>query len=113
MRDESRCDYEPSALAEFFFRPSQTELTAPYVERYFHELPRMPNSRTEAMAERLAQTLFPRFEVTAETLRLAEECLADETVPQPRQAPDLRLHRRSRAGSALTRGLRLVAANAT
>jgi aminopeptidase N len=83
MRDESLSNYEPSALAEFYFRPSQTELTEPYVERYFHELPRMPNSRTDAMAERLAQTLFPRFEVTAETLRLAEECLAD----RPRRSP--------------------------
>jgi aminopeptidase N len=87
MHDETLSNYELFALAEFFFRPAQRELTAPYVERYFRELPQMPQSRTGMMAERLAATLFPSAAVSAETLRLAEDCLADESLPQPVRRP--------------------------
>jgi aminopeptidase N len=87
IRDESLSNYELFALADFFFRPRQAELTAPYVSRYFAELPQMPQSRTGMMVERLTHALFPRFAVSAETLRLAEERLADPGLSQQVRRP--------------------------
>jgi aminopeptidase N len=79
MHDETLSNYELLALAEFFFRPSQIELTAPYVERYFAELPQASKRWSGMMAERLAAALFPRSAVSAKTLQLAERCLADDS----------------------------------
>jgi aminopeptidase N len=80
MNDEALSNYELFALADFFFRPSQTELVEPFVPRYFEEIASMPKSRTGMMAERFAESLFPKHSATRQTVDLAEQLIADESV---------------------------------
>jgi aminopeptidase N len=74
--DDTLSNYELFALAENFFRFGQEELTASYVVRYFDDLASMVETRTGAMAERLAELLFPRNYVSRQTLELAQARLA-------------------------------------
>jgi aminopeptidase N len=87
MTDETLSNYELFALADFFFRPTQSELVAPFVPRYFAELATMPQSRTGYMAERFADSLFPRCAVSQETVDLAERLIADEDVSNQIRRP--------------------------
>jgi aminopeptidase N len=80
MNDEALSNYELFALADFFFRPSQAELVEPFVPRYFAELASMPQGRTGMMAERFADSLFPKHAVARPTVDLAEAMVADERV---------------------------------
>jgi aminopeptidase N len=66
-----------TATADGFWQPDQRELTAGYVPRYFAELP-ATGDRGGAIANVLGGRLFPRYETTPETVRLAERCLAGE-----------------------------------
>jgi aminopeptidase N len=80
MNDESLSNYELFALADFFFRPSQAALVEPFVPRYFAEIASMPKSRTGMMAARFADSLFPKHSATQQTVDLAEQLTADESV---------------------------------
>ncbi len=73
---DSLGNYELFALAEYFFRPAQGELTEPYVARFFHDVPATARIRTGWLVERLAELAFPRFAVSTTTVELAEQCLA-------------------------------------
>ncbi|GIF72216.1 aminopeptidase N [Asanoa siamensis] len=85
------------------FQPEQIELTAPYVARYFREMPGAARRRNPYAAERLADLAFPRYHVSAETRDLAAAMLAsDDLTPGLRRIvidndDDLRLALAARA----------------
>jgi aminopeptidase N len=64
------------AAADGFFQPEQGELTAPYVERYFDDLPAVGRRRTPWLADRVAALAFPRYAVAPRTRELAAALLA-------------------------------------
>jgi aminopeptidase N len=79
--DEKLSNYELYALGSFFFRPTQGDLTAPYVERFFVDIPATTQFRSGWMVEQLAGLLFPRYSLSDTTLDLAAACAADERLP--------------------------------
>ena len=79
--DAALSNYELYSLARFFFLPSQVELTAPYVERYFTDTPATARFRTGWMVERVAALAYPRYAVSADTVRLAERVVHDPELP--------------------------------
>ncbi|HEY2043193.1 MAG TPA: aminopeptidase N [Jatrophihabitans sp.] len=70
--------YELYATAEGFFMPSQTELTARYVPRFFEELPATASHRQGWALSRVVLLGYPTSHASAQTLRLAEAALADD-----------------------------------
>ncbi|MEV0157504.1 aminopeptidase N [Micromonospora sp. NPDC050686] len=64
------------AAAEGFWQPEQAELTGPYVERYFAEMPGAARLRTAWVAERVAALAFPRYAVAQPTREAAAALLA-------------------------------------
>ncbi|MFB9235894.1 aminopeptidase N [Plantactinospora siamensis] len=64
------------ATASGFWQPEQVELTEPYVERYFSQLPAMTSIRTPWVAEEIAWGAFPRYAVAPRTRELAAALLA-------------------------------------
>ena len=78
--DPDLSNYELYALVEAFFRRDQVELTAPYVERYFTDIPGTAKIRTGWMVERTAELGFPKYAVEASTVARAEACLDDESL---------------------------------
>jgi len=64
------------AAAEGFWQPEQLELTAPYVARYFTDMPQTLRVRTGMSAERIVRTAFPVLAVEPRTRELAAELLA-------------------------------------
>ncbi len=69
-------NYELYALAEGFFRPDQVDVTAPYVQRYFTEIPDTASIRSGWVVERMTLLAYPRFAADAATVTLADRCLA-------------------------------------
>ncbi|SCL38661.1 Membrane alanyl aminopeptidase Metallo peptidase. MEROPS family M01 [Micromonospora rhizosphaerae] len=70
------------ATAEGFWQPEQAELTAPYVERYFADMPAAARLRTPWTADRVATLAFPRYAVAQRTRELAAALLArDDLTP--------------------------------
>ncbi len=78
--DTDLSNYELYALAEYFFRPGQTELTAAYVARYFADIPKSAQIRTGWMVEQVASRSYPRLAVSAGTVELAGRCLAADSL---------------------------------
>jgi aminopeptidase N len=66
-----------------FTHPLQDELLVPYVRRYFDQAAEIWQLRTPETAAELINKLFPRWgsAIDQETLRLADEFLADPTQP--------------------------------
>jgi aminopeptidase N len=86
LDDDALTNYELFALAQGFFATGQDELTAPYRQRYFDELPVLSERRSGMVADRLAELLFPRNAVTEQTLGWAREVLAaSDLSPQVRR----------------------------
>jgi aminopeptidase N len=75
--------YELYATAEGFFAPEQSELTHPYVSRYFTEIPLTSALRQGWALGRVALLAFPGPAATEETLALAEESLARVDLATP------------------------------
>ncbi|SCE96383.1 Membrane alanyl aminopeptidase Metallo peptidase. MEROPS family M01 [Micromonospora purpureochromogenes] len=70
------------ATAEGFWQPEQVELTAPYVERYFADMPAAARLRTAWTADRVTTLAFPRYAVAQPTRELAAALLArDDLTP--------------------------------
>jgi aminopeptidase N len=70
------------AAAEGFWHPEQLQLTIPYVERYFAEMPRMMRVRhTGQVAERIASAAYPVLAVAPRTRQLAADLLATPGLP--------------------------------
>jgi aminopeptidase N len=64
------------AAAEGFWHPEQLQLTHPYVERYFAEMPGMLRIRTGMSSERIATVAYPVLAIEPRTRELAAELLA-------------------------------------
>jgi aminopeptidase N len=71
------------ALAEGFWQPEQAELTAPYVQRFFAEIPVTAKLRGDLVLDVLIRFLYPRYAASPETLRLAEELMSREDIGLP------------------------------
>ncbi|MEO6886835.1 MAG: ERAP1-like C-terminal domain-containing protein, partial [Jatrophihabitantaceae bacterium] len=76
MTDPDRSNYELYALAEGFWHPAQTELTAPYAERYFAEIARTATLRSGMVVSRVAMLAYPWTAVTPATVSATEALLA-------------------------------------
>ena len=74
--DESLSNYALYANAEGFWWPEQAEITAPYVERYFEELPATERFRSGWVVAQSAALAFPVTAVDDATLRLANRASA-------------------------------------
>jgi len=70
-------NYELEAVGLGFWRGGQEELTAPYVERYFADLPDTVAVRSGWVLADAAEHFFPRTSMTADTLARAEALIAD------------------------------------
>jgi aminopeptidase N len=70
-------NYELEAVGLGFWRGGQEELTAPYVERYFAELPDTVQARSGWVLADAAEHFFPRTSMTADTLARCEALIAD------------------------------------
>ena len=80
-------NYELEAVGRGFWRGGQQELTAPYVERYFADLPDTVKVRSGWVLAEAAEDFFPRTSLTRETLARAEALISDADL-------DLSLRRR-------------------
>jgi len=69
------------ASARGMFQPEQVELTAPYVARYFAEMPEAARRLTPFIAEQVADQAFPRYAVEERTRELAAAMLARDDIP--------------------------------
>ncbi|WP_018351287.1 aminopeptidase N [Longispora albida] len=87
MTDGQLSNYAVWNLARGFWQPEQRELTRPYVERYFTELPATGKLRSFQVTETLAVYLYPRYELDRETLRHTATLLSrDDIEPSVRRA---------------------------
>jgi aminopeptidase N len=85
--DASLSNHALYSLCEYFFRPGQLDLTAPYVERYFTDIAATAKLRAGGVVDQSAKLAFPRFAVTEETLQLAERSASgDDMTPGVRRA---------------------------
>jgi aminopeptidase N len=83
MGDTTLSNHHIFALGEGFWQPEQSELTQPYVERFFAETPAAGALRGDQVLEMLIRFLYPRYAVSVRTLQLAEQLLGREDVPLP------------------------------
>jgi len=70
-------NYELEAVGLGFWRGGQEELTDPYVERYFTDLPATVNVRSGWVLADAAEHFFPRTSLTRGTLARCEALIAD------------------------------------
>jgi aminopeptidase N len=70
-------NYELEAVGLGFWRAGQEELTDPYVERYFADVPDTVRVRSGWVLADAAEHFFPRSSLTRETLARAEALIAD------------------------------------
>ncbi|WP_432955148.1 aminopeptidase N [Micromonospora haikouensis] len=68
------------AAAQGFWQPEQAELTGPYVERYFADMPAAARRRTPWVADQVAADAYPRYAVAQPTRELAAALLARDDV---------------------------------
>ncbi|WP_213862221.1 ERAP1-like C-terminal domain-containing protein, partial [Streptomyces aurantiacus] len=80
-------NYLFAATARGFWQPEQTDLVREYVPRYFDEAVTLAARRGPAIAEAAGRLAFPAYAITAHTLHLGEQCLA-----QADPTPALRRH---------------------
>ncbi|GAB3923546.1 aminopeptidase N [Kribbella albertanoniae] len=80
MTDADLSNYELDAACEGFWHPAQRELTAPYVERYFAEIPGAEKLRSGWVAASSASRSFPRFEIEEEIVARSADLVADDSV---------------------------------
>jgi len=81
--DADLSNYGLWALAEGFWQPEQTELTEPYVDRFFAEMPVAAKLRGDLALDVLVRFLYPRYAATPATLDLADALLARPDVELP------------------------------
>jgi aminopeptidase N len=70
-------NYELEAVGVGFWRAGQEELTEPYVERFFADLPETVRVRSGWVLADAAEHFFPRTSMTRQTLARCEALIAD------------------------------------
>jgi aminopeptidase N len=90
INDTSLSSYGLWALAEGFWQPEQTALTAPFEERFFDDIRAVADMRGDVVLDVLIRFLYPRFAATGRTLDRAAALLArdDITVSLRRRITD-------------------------
>jgi len=73
--------HEVYAACEGFFQPSQTDLTAAYVPRYFREIGSTDSFRSGWVLGRVALLAYPSTAASPDTLALAERTLTSDLSP--------------------------------
>ena len=81
--DAALSSYGLWSLAEGFWQPEQLELTAPYVERFFTEMPDAARLRGDTVLDWLVRFLYPRYAAAPATLEFAEKLLARDDITPP------------------------------
>jgi len=81
MTDAECGNYELYALAEGFWQPGQRALTAPYVARYFAELPGASQLRSGWITQRVALRAYPWTAVAPATSNATDRLLAADSLP--------------------------------
>jgi aminopeptidase N len=82
MTDPDCSNYELYALAQGFWRPEQNVLTAPFVARYFDEIPATARLRSGWVVAELAGLAYPRTAVHAVTLERTEALIGRDDLDQ-------------------------------
>ena len=103
MQPSDLSAYELYATADGFFDPQQTDLTAPYVPRYFAEIGATEAFRSGWVLGGVATKAFPSSAATPETVRLAEANLSRELPAPLRRALVDAADRLRRAVTSLSR----------
>ncbi len=85
VADDSLSNRLVGAAAEGFWQPQQTDLTRPYVPRYFDEMPAAAARRSQMMTLLVSEAAYPRHAVEPETVEAAQRMLA-----RPDVTPGLR-----------------------
>jgi aminopeptidase N len=83
MTDAHMSSYQLWALAEGFWQPEQLELTEPYVDRFFAEIPEVAALRGDLTVAELVRFLFPRYAASPRTLESAQVLLRRTDIPLP------------------------------
>jgi aminopeptidase N len=78
--DEEVANYELYAAGQGFWHPTQSELTAPYVERFFAEIPGTAKFRSGWVVASSVRASFPRYAVEERVVRMAADLVADDSV---------------------------------
>ncbi|MEU4295016.1 aminopeptidase N [Kribbella sp. NPDC026596] len=78
--DAELANYELYAACEGFWHPSQVELTAPYVDRYFAEIAGTEKLRSGWVVASSAKLAFPRYAVEQRVVDRAADLVVDESV---------------------------------
>jgi aminopeptidase N len=87
MADAGCPNYELYAIANAFWQPSQRELTAPYVERYFAEIADLAAIRSGWVLARVSEYAYPQTAADPHTVELTEALLArDDLDPGVRRS---------------------------
>ena len=81
MADAEVANYELYAAGQGFWQPTQTELTAPYVDRFFAEIGGTGKFRSGWVVASSTKSSFPTYAINERAVRLATELAADESVP--------------------------------
>ena len=87
--DRVASNYELYATAAGFWHPAQTELTAPYVGRYFAEINSTVAIRGDWVVKRLASHAYPWTHVEQNTLELAASLLRTDDLAEALRNPIL------------------------
>jgi aminopeptidase N len=80
MTDADVANYELYAACEGFWHPGQVDVTAPYVDRYFAEIPGTEKLRSGWVVAQSAKSAFPRYAVDQAIVSRASDLVADESV---------------------------------
>ena len=80
MTDAEIANYELYAACEGFWHPTQVQLTAPYVDRYFAEIAATEKLRSGWVVAQSAKLAFPRYAVEQRVVDRAADLVADESV---------------------------------
>jgi aminopeptidase N len=83
MRDPTLSNYQLWSLSEGFWQPEQLELTAPYVERFFAEMPDAAKLRGDLVLDVLLRSFYPRYAASEQTLQWAAELVGQQDISLP------------------------------
>ncbi|WP_371402322.1 aminopeptidase N [Kribbella sp. NBC_00662] len=80
MTDADLPNYELYAAAEGFWHPTQSDLTASYVDRYFAEIAGTEKLRSGWVVATSAKLAFPRYSIEQRVVDRAADLIADESI---------------------------------
>ncbi|WP_432888493.1 aminopeptidase N [Kribbella sp. CA-245084] len=80
MTDPAIGVQELLATADGFWHPCQTAITAPYVRRFFTDIPRTAEIRAGMVVGLTASRIAPKYAIDEELIAPAEALIADESV---------------------------------